>query len=162
DEDLQIRWRQVLKQQALERLQQMDDLIDAAAKADKDKPADPATTRLIAQIPKTFPEREAKVRGELAVRFASRFARLADVDKLEPTYARGAILKPAAGSKDTKVGYIYLPGFYGDLEAKKDDDRNAAADVRALVDKFEAKKIGALVLDVRSNGGGILPHARDI
>lgn len=294
DDELRTRWRQVLKQQALERLQQMDDLLDAAAKAkagtDKDKAA--AAAKVVADIPDTFEKREAKVRDELTTRFASRFARLQSEDKLEPvenfinaiaaaydphtqyfapvekanfdigisgklegigaalkeqdhyvvvdelvpggaaslqgkleagdlilavaqdkdspvdvtdmpidkvvsmirgptgtkvtltvkkptqeiqtitivrnevkieaTYARGAILKPAAGSKDAKVGYIYLPGFYGDLEAKKDTDRNAAKDVRALVQKFEDKKIGALVLDVRSNGGGILPHARDI
>ncbi len=84
-----------------------------------------------------------------------------DVVKIEASYARGAILK--AGPKGEKVGYVYLPGFYGDLGGhKKAGDRNATDDVRALLAQLRDKKVGAVILDLRGNGGGILAHARDI
>ncbi len=84
-----------------------------------------------------------------------------DVIKIEATYARGAVLK--MGAKGEKVGYIYLPGFYGELGGHpKPGERNATDDVRALLNTFRDKKLGAVVLDLRGNGGGILTHARDI
>jgi carboxyl-terminal processing protease len=84
-----------------------------------------------------------------------------DVVKIEASYARGAIL--SAGKKGEKVGYIHLPGFYGDLGGKKKaGDRNATDDVRALLAQMKEKKVDAVILDMRGNGGGILAHARDI
>lgn len=84
-----------------------------------------------------------------------------DVIKIEATYARGAVVK--LGASGERVGYINLPGFYGDLSGPpKPGDRNATSDVKALLDAFRTKKVNAVVLDLRSNGGGILAHARDI
>lgn len=85
-----------------------------------------------------------------------------DVVKIEATYARGAILD--LGKKHDPMGYIYLPGFYGDTRAaaSKAPDRNATDDVRKLLDTFKKKKLGGVIIDLRGNGGGLLGHARDI
>lgn len=84
-----------------------------------------------------------------------------DVIRIEATYARGAVVKQ--GPKGEQVGYVYLPGFYGDLGARaKPGERNATDDVRALLVALQKKKVGSLVLDLRGNGGGLLTHARDI
>lgn len=84
-----------------------------------------------------------------------------DIIKIEASYARGATLR--LGKRGEKVGYVYLPGFYGSMRgSKKPGDRNATDDVRALLEAFNQKKVGAVILDLRGNGGGLLDHARDI
>lgn len=85
-----------------------------------------------------------------------------DVIVVEATYARGALLDLGKGFKP--LGYVYLPGFYGNTRAGKGSpaQRNATGDVRALLERFAAKKVGGVVLDLRGNGGGLLSHARDI
>lgn len=85
-----------------------------------------------------------------------------DVIVVEATYARGALLDLGKGYDP--LGYIYLPGFYGNTRAGKGPaaQRNATDDVRALLKRFTDKKVGGVVLDLRGNGGGLLSHARDI
>ncbi len=84
-----------------------------------------------------------------------------DVIRIEATYARGAIIKK--DEKGEAVGYVYLPGFYGDVGARrKPGERNATDDVRAILTQLSKKGVTSLVLDLRGNGGGLLTHARDI
>jgi carboxyl-terminal processing protease len=83
-----------------------------------------------------------------------------DVVKNEAAYARGAVLDLGAASEP--VGYVYLPGFYGNMGAGRARERNATDDVRALLAGFEKKKLGGVIVDLRGNGGGLLSHARDI
>jgi carboxyl-terminal processing protease len=84
-----------------------------------------------------------------------------DVVKIEAAYARGAVLD--LGKTADPVGYIYLPGFYGDIGAAgRPGERNATDDVRALLTAFQKKKLSGVVVDMRGNGGGLLSHARDI
>jgi carboxyl-terminal processing protease len=84
-----------------------------------------------------------------------------DIVRIEATYARGAVLK--LDPKSAPVGYVHLPGFYGDVGGRgKPGSRNATDDMRALLDALQKKKVGSLVLDLRGNGGGLLTHARDI
>lgn len=80
-----------------------------------------------------------------------------DVVRIEATYARGAVLKTKGGGD---VGYVHLPGFYGD--SRKPGERNATDDVRAILTQLTKKGVTSLVLDLRGNGGGLLTHARDI
>lgn len=80
-----------------------------------------------------------------------------DVIRIEASYARGAILK-TKGSGD--VGYVHLPGFYG--ESKKPGERNATDDMRTILTQLTKKGVTSLVFDLRGNGGGLLTHARDI
>jgi carboxyl-terminal processing protease len=80
-----------------------------------------------------------------------------DLVRVEATYARGAILKTKNGGD---VGYVYLPGFYG--ESKKPGERNATNDMRTILAQLTKKGVKSLVFDLRGNGGGLLTHARDI
>ena len=80
-----------------------------------------------------------------------------DVVRIEASYARGAVLK----TKSTgEVGYVHLPGFYG--ESKKPGERNATDDMRTILTQLSKKGVTSLVFDLRGNGGGLLTHARDI
>lgn len=80
-----------------------------------------------------------------------------DVVRIEASYARGAILKTKTGGE---VGYVHLPGFYG--ESKKPGERNATDDMRTILTQLTKKGVTSLVFDLRGNGGGLLTHARDI
>jgi carboxyl-terminal processing protease len=84
-----------------------------------------------------------------------------DIIRIEATYARGAVLR--AGKAAEPVGYVYLPGFYGDVGGRaRPGERNATDDVRAILETLQRRKVKSLVLDLRGNGGGLLNHARDI
>jgi carboxyl-terminal processing protease len=62
-----------------------------------------------------------------------------------------------------RVGVITVPGFYEDVEARRDGDENyrsTTRDVRRLIGELQAEGgIDALVLDLRGDGGGFLPEA---
>ncbi len=74
-----------------------------------------------------------------------------DVVVIEEAYARGAVLERKGG---TPVGYIHLPSFYGGR-----DSRTSARDVRHLLEEMQARKVAGVILDLRSNGGGLLSDA---
>ncbi|MFO0738324.1 MAG: carboxy terminal-processing peptidase [Labilithrix sp.] len=83
-----------------------------------------------------------------------------DLIRIEATYARGAVLKTKT---DGEVGYVHLPGFYGESgKAKKPGERNATDDMRTILNQLTKKGVKSLVFDLRGNGGGLLTHARDI
>jgi len=61
-----------------------------------------------------------------------------------------------------KIGFIDLPDFYLDTEALRQRDinaRSAAADVKKMLEQFVEKNVDAVVIDLRSNGGGSLDEA---
>jgi carboxyl-terminal processing protease len=61
-----------------------------------------------------------------------------------------------------KVGVIDLPSFYMDMERARDgsdDFKSCSRDVRKILEDFNAKKVDAVVLDLRRNGGGSLTEA---
>ncbi|MBK9034184.1 MAG: carboxy terminal-processing peptidase [Myxococcales bacterium] len=73
-----------------------------------------------------------------------------DVVVLEATYARGAIM---TGKGLPKLGYVYLPSFYGGQA------HDSATDVRALLTRLRQRDVAGVVLDLRGNGGGYLEDA---
>ena len=77
-----------------------------------------------------------------------------DVVVVEETYARGAVLSRKPGQP--AYGYIHLPSFYG---GKAIGQRTAAGDVRHLLGELKARKVAGVVIDLRSNGGGLLGDA---
>lgn len=79
-----------------------------------------------------------------------------DVIVIEAAYARGAVLQKKGAPA---FGYIHLPSFYGGKQA---NGRSAAGDVRKLLVELKAKKVGGVILDLRSNGGGLLNDAIDL
>jgi carboxyl-terminal processing protease len=76
-----------------------------------------------------------------------------DVIVVEEAYARGAVLT-RKGEKS--FGYIHLPSFYG---GPGTGQRMASSDVRRLLQELKAQKVAGIVLDIRSNGGGLLGDA---
>ncbi len=85
-----------------------------------------------------------------------------DVIHVEATYARGAVLD--LGPKNDSVGYVYLPGFYGEMGSGRPHagERNASDNVAVLLGEFTKRKLGSVIIDLRGNGGGLLGEARDI
>jgi carboxyl-terminal processing protease len=79
-----------------------------------------------------------------------------DVVVIEEAYARGAVLSRQNG---TQYGYIHLPSFYGGRGAGQ---RTAAGDVGKLLAEMKKRKVAGVILDIRSNGGGLLGDAVDI
>lgn len=80
---------------------------------------------------------------------------------IEAAYSRAFILGHPA--RAAKVGYVYLPSFYdqgGALAA--DRVRNATADVRRALEVFKEQKLRGMILDLRSNRGGLILHAQHI
>lgn len=76
-----------------------------------------------------------------------------DVVVVEEAYARGAVLSHKG---QPAYGYIHLPSFYGGRGAGQ---RTAAHDVRRLLAEMKTRKLAGVVLDIRSNGGGLLGDA---
>lgn len=67
-----------------------------------------------------------------------------------------------AGGDTVKIGYIRLPSFYIDFEARKtgeDGFKSSSEDVKRLLGELEAEGVEAMVLDLRSNTGGSLDEA---
>src|SRR5690606_22973525 len=83
-----------------------------------------------------------------------------DVVEIEEAYARGAVLEDDGAGQP--VGYIYLPSFYGNTRAHPGSTpaRQSTDDVRRLLEAFTARRVGGVILDMRSNGGGLLDDAR--
>ncbi|VAW40948.1 Tail-specific protease precursor [hydrothermal vent metagenome] len=88
-----------------------------------------------------------------------------DKVKLEEQAAQYQILKVHSGVNEKKIGVINLPAFYLDFEAKARGDkdyRSTTVDVKKILKKFAAQDVEALIMDLRSNGGGSLVEARDL
>jgi carboxyl-terminal processing protease len=79
-----------------------------------------------------------------------------DVVVIEESYAKGAILQPK-GSK-AQYGYIHLPSFYGG----KGSPRSADEDMKKLLSEMQARKVAGVIIDIRSDGGGLLTGAINI
>ncbi len=73
-----------------------------------------------------------------------------DIVIIEETYAKSAIIE----DEGTSYGFISLPKFYFNMEDYK--ERNAAADIKAEIEKLKKSNVEGLVLDLRNNGGGSL------
>jgi carboxyl-terminal processing protease len=83
-----------------------------------------------------------------------------DVVEIEAAYARGALLEHR--QVKSPVGYIYLPSFYGNTRARPGSTpaRQSTEDVRRLLGELTKRGTDAVILDMRSNGGGLLDDAR--
>ena len=84
-----------------------------------------------------------------------------DKIKLEDQAATGRVERVSVAGKDLKLGYIFLPGFYGTMDKQvfDPDFRSCALDVAKYLADFNAEGVDGLVLDLRGNGGGSLMEA---
>ena len=84
-----------------------------------------------------------------------------DEIKLEDQAATGHVERVTFEGAERKVGYVYLPGFYGTMDKRPTDEgfRSCAMDVAKCLAEFNAEGAEGLVLDLRGNGGGSLREA---
>ena len=84
-----------------------------------------------------------------------------DEIKLDEQAATGHVERVVFNGVTNKVGYVYLPAFYGTMEKKPGDEGflSCADDVARYVGEFNAQDVEALILDMRGNGGGSLKEA---
>jgi len=84
-----------------------------------------------------------------------------DEIKLEDQAATGRVERVSHGGAERKLGYVYLPGFYGTMDKKPSDAgfRSCAMDVARYLCDFNAQGVEGLVLDLRGDGGGSLREA---
>jgi carboxyl-terminal processing protease len=78
-----------------------------------------------------------------------------DVVVIEESYAKAALVQQKG---KPVMGYIHLPSFYGG----RGSPRNAGDDLKTLFAEMKQKKVAGVVLDIRSNGGGLLSDAIEI
>ena len=84
-----------------------------------------------------------------------------DEIKLEDQAATGRVESVTLDGVTNKLGYIYLPGFYGTMDKRANEPgfRSCALDVAKYLADFNSKGCRGLVLDLRGNGGGSLREA---
>lgn len=82
---------------------------------------------------------------------------------LEDQSAQKEVQTIQSNGKSYKIGVIKVPAFYADFKAAKAGDPNyksTTRDVKLLIDTLKNKdKVDAIVMDLRSNGGGSLLEA---
>ena len=80
---------------------------------------------------------------------------------LEDQAATGRVETVTLDGVTRKLGYVYLPGFYGTMDKRPSDKdfRSCAMDVARYLCEFNAKGVEGLVLDLRGDGGGSLLEA---
>ena len=84
-----------------------------------------------------------------------------DEIKLEDQAATGRVEKVTLSGVTKKLGYVFLPSFYGTMDKRPSDEgfRSCAIDIANIVAGFNACDVAGLVLDLRGNGGGSLREA---
>jgi len=84
-----------------------------------------------------------------------------DEIKLDDQAATGRVETVTFNGRTAKLGYVYLPGFYGTMDKKPSDEgfRSCSMDVAKFIADFNAADVEGLVLDLRGDGGGSLREA---
>ena len=88
-----------------------------------------------------------------------------DTVKLEAQQAHQKVIHVMRDKKDYKVGVITIPGFYEDMDARQQGQKDYTStthDVRRLLGELQAQQVDGVVIDLRNNGGGSLKEARDL
>jgi carboxyl-terminal processing protease len=85
---------------------------------------------------------------------------------MEEQSAKKTVKTIQSNGKAYKVGIITVPAFYADFKAASAGDPNyksTTRDVRLLIDTLRNRdKVDAIMMDLRSNGGGSLVEAIDL
>ena len=84
-----------------------------------------------------------------------------DEIKLEDQAATGHVETVTFNDVTRKIGYVYLPGFYGTMDKRPSDPgfRSCSMDIAKCLADFNAQGAEGLVLDLRGDGGGSLREA---
>jgi carboxyl-terminal processing protease len=84
---------------------------------------------------------------------------------LEDQSAKRSIKTVVRDGKPYKFGVIEIPAFYADFKAMQARDPNyksTTRDVRLLLDSLKKDNVDAVVIDLRTNGGGSLLEAIEL
>ena len=84
--------------------------------------------------------------------------------ELKDSEAKGEVFEAGKKADGTpyRVGVIDLPSFYRDMDGERHgiaNPKSTTQDVRNILEDFNKKQVDAVVLDLRSNGGGALNEA---
>tara|TARA_B100001142_G_scaffold121239_1_gene123161 strand:- start:3693 stop:5735 length:2043 start_codon:yes stop_codon:yes gene_type:complete len=85
--------------------------------------------------------------------------------KLEDRAVKSKVFEFNDSVKNQKIGIIDLPSFYMDFNAymKKDPEyKSSSRDIKKILKDFSDENVDAVILDLRSNGGGALDEANRI
>lgn len=87
--------------------------------------------------------------------------------ELQDGGAKGEVIEVPgpAGEPSVKVGIIKLPSFYADnmaLQQGDEDAKSASHDVRKILEDFKKENVQGVVMDLRTNGGGLLNEAIEL
>ena len=131
---------------------ELEDIMWQPIKKSINKIRGPAGTRVTLEIiPKSDPTGKTRTMVEL----------VRDIVKLEDQAATGRVERVVVDGVEHKLGYVYLPSFYGTMDKSFGDPdyRSCALDVNRLIAEFNSEDVEGLVLDLRGNGGGSLREA---
>jgi carboxyl-terminal processing protease len=84
---------------------------------------------------------------------------------LQDQSAKKEVKEIKQNGKTYKIGIIDIPAFYMDFKAYQSGDKNyksTTRDVKLILDSLKAEQVDAVVVDLRSNGGGSLVEAIDL
>ena len=84
---------------------------------------------------------------------------------LQDQSAKKEIKTIQSNGKEIKIGIIDIPAFYADFKAYQAGDVNyksTTRDVKLIIDSLKSEKVDAIIVDLRSNGGGSLMEAIDL
>ena len=88
-----------------------------------------------------------------------------DVVQLNASRASAEIIEVPGPDKTVAIGVIDVPSFYGPVEEvdlSEKDRKSATQDVEELLVKLTQAGVAGVVLDLRTNGGGLLSEAVDM
>jgi len=131
---------------------EMEDVMWQPMKKSIRKIRGPKGTRVTLEIiPRSDPSGLERKRYEL----------VRDEIRLEDQAATGRVETVTLDGRTFKLGYVFLPGFYGTMDKKVSDPgfRSCAYDIAKIVAGFNAEGVEGLALDLRGNGGGSLREA---
>ena len=84
---------------------------------------------------------------------------------LQDQSAKSSIQTVTDGKATHTIGVITLPSFYEDFAGKQKgtpDYKSTTRDVALLIRELKAKKVDAILMDLRNNGGGSLSEAVEL
>lgn len=102
------------------------------------------------------------IREQIQLKDRAAKSKVFAVDVQEPAAPEGP---KTQGPKQYRVGVIELPSFYMDFEGRQNREkgyRSSADDMLVELNKLKTENVDAVVVDLRSNGGGSLDASIDI
>ena len=131
---------------------EMEDITWQPMKQSIRKIRGPKGTRVTLEIiPRSDPSGMERKRYEL----------VRDEIRLDDQAATGRVETVVCDGESYRLGYVFLPGFYGTMDKRMSDPgfRSCSFDTAKLIAEFNSEGVDGMILDLRGNGGGSLREA---